>query len=99
MVAFALGLGGEAKSSVAVAVGDRVKVTESLKVYHVPKVKELDLLGAEGVVKDVLGTWKGIPVSANLPYKVQFILPRGDTTVKFIAHLQDGEFEIIAPES
>lgn len=75
--------------------GTKIKVSTSVKVYHIPKVPEFDLNGQEGVLKDVLGTWKGVPVSANLPYKVQFDLTIDGQPAKFFAHLKDGEFEVL----
>lgn len=91
----AIGLGGPPKSDLKVEIGDKIRVTAPLKVYHVPKVKEFDLEGKEGILKDILGTWKGIPVSANLPYKVQFFTQVNEKEVKFFTHLQEGEFEVV----
>uniref|UniRef100_A0A7N0UH77 Ferredoxin thioredoxin reductase alpha chain domain-containing protein n=1 Tax=Kalanchoe fedtschenkoi TaxID=63787 RepID=A0A7N0UH77_KALFE len=78
-------------------VGSRVRVKVPLKVYHVPKVAEVDLTGKEGVIKQYVGVWKGKRISANLPYKVEFqaeVPERG--VVKFSAHLREDEFEVIA---
>lgn len=60
-----------------------------------PKKPEFDLAGCEGEIKDVLKNWKGKPLSANLPYKVQFVLDIDGKQVKFFAHLKEGEFEVI----
>ncbi|KAM7274571.1 hypothetical protein ACFE04_016437 [Oxalis oulophora] len=54
-------------------VGKRVKVKVALKVYHVPRVPEVELTGMEGVIKQYVGIWKGGKrISANLPFKVEF---------------------------
>lgn len=77
-------------------IGSRVRVKVPLKVYHVPKVPEVDLLGLEGEIKQYVGIWKEKRISANLPYRVEFVadLPgRGNT--KFFAHLKEDEFEYI----
>ncbi|KAF3785854.1 Ferredoxin-thioredoxin reductase variable chain [Nymphaea thermarum] len=76
-------------------IGARVRVTVPLKVYHVPKVAELDLNGMEGEIKDNVSIWKGKHISANLPYKVQFAAQVGDRSIKFFAHLREDEFEYI----
>eukprot|EP00250_Pteridium_aquilinum_P022594 c25436_g1_i1 orf=165-662(+) len=76
-------------------VGSRIRVSKSLKVFHVPKHPEFDLEGCEGELKDVLTSWKGKPISANLPYKVQFVLDLEGKQVKFFAHLKEDEFEVI----
>ncbi|MQL41583.1 ferredoxin--nitrite reductase [Escherichia coli] len=77
-------------------MGARVRVKVPLKVYHVPKVPEVDLTGMEGQIKQYVGVWRGKRISANLPYKVEFltdIQPRGP--VKFFAHLKEDEFEYV----
>ncbi|PON36537.1 Lipoyl synthase [Parasponia andersonii] len=82
--------GGEAK------IGARVRVKVPLKVYHVPKVPELDLLGKEGQIKQYVGLWKGKRISANLPYKVEFFTEvEGRGSVKFFSHLREDEFEYV----
>ncbi|KAG9456931.1 hypothetical protein H6P81_001439 [Aristolochia fimbriata] len=79
-------------------VGARVRVKVPLKVYHVPKVPEMDLEGMEGVIKQYVVEWKGKRISANLPFKVEF---RADGVegrpgpIKFFAHLRDDEFEYL----
>ncbi|KAL2330251.1 hypothetical protein Fmac_017832 [Flemingia macrophylla] len=40
-------------------IGARVKVKVPLKVYHVPKIAEVDLTGMEGEIKQYVGLWKG----------------------------------------
>lgn len=80
-------------------VGARVRVKAPLKVYHVPKVPELNLDGLEGTVKQYVGIWKGKRISANLPFKVEFVLPDGvegrPGPFKFFAHLREDEFEYL----
>ncbi|XP_017232469.1 ferredoxin-thioredoxin reductase subunit A2, chloroplastic [Daucus carota subsp. sativus] len=79
-------------------VGARVKVKVPLKVYHVPKVSEFDLNGLEGEIKQFVGVWKGKRISANLPFKVQFVVEKiegRDGPVKFFAHLKEDEFEYL----
>ncbi|XP_052191762.1 ferredoxin-thioredoxin reductase, variable chain-like [Diospyros lotus] len=77
-------------------IGARVRVKVPLKVYHVPKVPEMDLCGMEGVLKHYVGVWKGKRISANLPYKVQFITEvEGRGPVKFFAHIKEDEFEYL----
>jgi hypothetical protein len=71
-------------------VGDRVRVINSVVVYHYPKSRNqpFDLKGMEGEVKDIVTNWHGRPVSANLPIVVQF-------EKNFKAHFRDGEVEVI----
>jgi len=81
-------------------IGARVRVKVPLKVYHVPKVPEVDLTGREGQIKQNVTFWKDNKrISANLPYKVEFVAediqgPRGP--LKFVAHLKDDEFEFLS---
>ncbi len=71
-------------------IGDRVRVCESVIVYHHPQHKKeaFDLKGMEGEVIEIITEWQGRPVSANLPYLVQF-------DKKFKAHFRDPELEVI----
>jgi hypothetical protein len=71
-------------------VGDRVRVKESVVVYHHPehKGKAVDIQGTEGEVAAIVTQWNGRPVSANFPILVQF-------SKKFKAHLRDFELETI----
>lgn len=86
----------ETDEAAAARIGARVRVTVPLKVYHVAKLPEVDINGMEGVVKDYVRVWKGKRVSANLPYKVEFVVPvEGRPPVKFLAHLREEEFEYI----
>ncbi|GAB2275356.1 hypothetical protein Dimus_010116 [Dionaea muscipula] len=77
-------------------VGARVRVTAPLKVYHVPRVPEVELTGMVGAIKQFVGLWKGKHISANLPFKVEFQIDvEGRGSVKFSAHLKEDEFEFI----
>ncbi|CAH8308872.1 unnamed protein product [Eruca vesicaria subsp. sativa] len=77
-------------------IGARVRVTAPLKVYHVVRVPEVELLGMEGLIKDYVVLWKGKRISANLPFKVQFVKEiEGRGPVKFFTHLKEDEFELI----
>nr|WP_217651782.1 ferredoxin-thioredoxin reductase variable chain [Hydrococcus rivularis] len=71
-------------------VGDRVRVTKSVVVYHYPKSKNqpLDLKGMEGEIIDIVTNWQGRPVSANLPIVVKF-------EKNFKAHFREDEVEVI----
>ncbi|MFW6264207.1 MAG: ferredoxin-thioredoxin reductase variable chain [Cyanobacteriota bacterium] len=71
-------------------VGDRVRVIESVIVYHRPgqKKEPVELKGMQGEVIAVVTEWQGRPVSANLPIQVQF-------DKKFKAHLRENELEVI----
>lgn len=80
-------------------LGAKVRVAVPLKVYHVPKLPEYDLTGKTGVLKQYVGVHKGKKISANLPYKVEFLADdvpgRDGKPVKFSAHLRDDEFEFL----
>lgn len=71
-------------------VGDRVRVKESVVVYHHPEHRNqpFDVKGLEGEIAAIIENWKGRPVSANLPFEVKF-------DKKFKAHFQKGELELI----
>ena len=71
-------------------VGDRVRVKESVVVYHHPEHRSeaFDIKALEGEVINIATEWKGRPVSANLPIQVKF-------TKKFKAHLRISELEKI----
>ncbi|KAL4186037.1 hypothetical protein AMTRI_Chr09g12240 [Amborella trichopoda] len=85
-------------------IGAKVRVKVPVKVYHVPKIPDLDLLGMEGEITDYVALWKGNRISANLPYKVQFALSPSQQQeqggiskpIKFFAHLREDEFDCIA---
>jgi WD repeat-containing protein 35 len=92
----AVELGGSRSSEgeKKVEAGTKIKVKGSLKVYHVPKNPELDIDGLEGEVKEVVTTFKGKPVSATFPYKVQLVT-KGEESRKFFVHLKDDEFVVL----
>jgi Ferredoxin thioredoxin reductase variable alpha chain len=69
--------------------GQRVKVTTPVKIFHAPKAPKegIQLEGLEGtVVKDVTH-FKGKILSANFPYKVEFVLDINGAKSKFQTHL------------
>lgn len=70
-------------------VGSRVRVAQSVVVYHHPQHRNqpFDLQGQEGEVVDVVKEWHGKPISANFPFLIKF-------EGKFKAHLQAHELEI-----
>lgn len=71
-------------------VGDHVRVTKSVIVYHHPahKKEPFDIKGLEGEVINIVTEWQGRPVSANLPVQVKF-------DKKFRAHFREDEVEVI----
>lgn len=71
-------------------IGDRIKVKESVIVYHHPQHKKeaFDLKGMEGELINIITEWQGRPISANFPYLVKF-------DKKFKAHFRDHEIEVI----
>ena len=71
-------------------IGDRVRVAQSVIVYHHPEHKKesLDIKGMEGEIVAVITNWEGRPVSANLPIFVKF-------DKKFKAHFREDELEVI----
>jgi hypothetical protein len=71
-------------------VGDRVRVVDSVVVYHHPEHKKepFDVKGLEGTVTAIVTEWHGRPVSANLPVLVEF-------SKKFKAHFRDFELETL----
>ncbi|KAK4379713.1 hypothetical protein RND71_001575 [Anisodus tanguticus] len=88
----------EAIGKVGSRVRVRVRVRVPLKVYHVPKVQELDLNDKIGTLKQHVEIHKGKQISANLPYKVEFVvddLEGRNGPVKFSAHLKEDEFEFL----
>lgn len=76
--------------NVVMKVGDRVRVKDSVVVYHHPEHRNqpFDIKGIEGDVFGIATQWQGRPVSANLPIVVQF-------SKKFKAHLRENELEIL----
>lgn len=72
-------------------VGDRIRVKESIIVYHHPEHRSepFDIKGLEGEIVSFVNEWHGRPVSANLPVQVQF-------SKKFKAHLRENEVEVLS---
>ena len=72
-------------------VGDRVRVKESVLVYHHPehRGKPFDAKGLEGEIQAFVNEWQGRPVSANLPLMVKF-------DKKFKAHFRNDELELLS---
>jgi hypothetical protein len=71
-------------------IGDRVRVKESVIVYHHPKHRNepYDIKGQEGEVAAIVSEWRGKPISANFPVQVKF-------EGRFKAHLREDELELI----
>lgn len=71
-------------------VGDRVRVKESVVVYHHPEHRgqAFEIKGTEGEISAIVTQWNDRPVSANFPLLVQF-------SKKFKAHLREDELEVI----
>jgi len=71
-------------------VGSRVRVKESVIVYHHPEHRgqPFDLKGLEGEVFAIVTEWQGRPVSANFPLQVKF-------DKKFKAHFRENELELV----
>jgi hypothetical protein len=67
-------------------VGDRIRVSQSVVVYHHPqnKQKPLDIKGMEGEIIKIIDS----SISANLPIVVKF-------EPKFNAHFREDELEVI----
>lgn len=74
-------------------VGDRIKVQESVLVYHHPEHKKeaFDIKGMEGELIEIVTQWQGRPVSANFPYLVKF-------DKKFKAHFREDEITVVNSE-
>lgn len=70
-------------------VGDRVRIKESVVVYHHPNHRNqpFDIKGQEGEVVALVNEWEGKPISANFPVLVKF-------DKKFKAHLRENELEL-----
>ncbi|NJO41569.1 MAG: ferredoxin--nitrite reductase [Cyanobacteria bacterium CRU_2_1] len=71
-------------------VGDRVRVKESVIVYHHPthRNEPFDIKGQEGEVIGFANEWQGKAISANFPIVVKF-------ENKFKAHLRENEVEAL----
>lgn len=71
-------------------VGDRVRVSASVVVYHHPEHRgeAFDIKGEEGEIIGIVSEWKGKPISANFPVLVKF-------SKRFRAHLREDEVETV----
>jgi hypothetical protein len=71
-------------------IGDRIRVKQSVIVYHHPQHKgqPFDIKGLEGEIVAIIHEWQGRPVSANLPVQVKF-------DKKFKAHFRENEVELV----
>lgn len=80
----------ERNTSKAMEVGKRIRVKNSVVIYHHPEHRNqgFDLNGQEGEVVAIVNSWHGRPVSANFPYLVQF-------GPKLKVHLADYEIEAV----
>ena len=83
--------GEETLGSKVMKAGDRIRIKESVIVYHHPEHRSqpFDIKGLEGEVISVVTEWQGRPVSANLPIYVKF-------SKKFKAHLRENELELVS---
>ncbi|WP_019502960.1 ferredoxin-thioredoxin reductase variable chain [Pseudanabaena sp. PCC 6802] len=74
-------------------VGDRVRVVESVVVYHHPdRAKQaFDLKGSEGEIVEILSDWHGRPISPNYPILIEF----QGSKKRFKTHLSDRELEVV----
>jgi hypothetical protein len=74
-------------------VGDRVRVVESVVVYHHPdRAKQaFDIKGIEGEIVEILSDWHGRPISPNYPILIEF----QGSKKRFKTHLSDREIEVI----
>jgi Ferredoxin thioredoxin reductase variable alpha chain len=75
-------------------VGDRVRVIESVIVYHHPEHRNqpFDLKGCDGEISKILQDWQGRPISPNMPIYVKF----RQFTKPLTAHFRAEELESIA---
>lgn len=74
-------------------VGQRVRVSEHVIMYHKPGMKnqEVDIHGMEGVIIADASLYDGEEIiSATAPYIVKF-----DENPKFKAHLTEEELQVI----
>lgn len=70
-------------------IGDRIRIIESIIVYHHPEHRQeaFDLKGMEGEIINIISDWEGRPLSANLPLLVKI-------SEKFKVHVCDNEVEV-----
>ena len=67
-----------------IEAGEKIRVTADVTVYHVPKKPNYALKGKEGTILEVVTFFKGKQISANLPYKCQFLEQQEDGKEKKI---------------
>lgn len=80
--------GDEGELASDIEAGAKVRVTTDVTIFHVPKTPEYQLKDKEGTVLEIVTFFKGKQISANLPYKCQFIESLEDGKErKIIAHL------------
>jgi hypothetical protein len=72
-------------------IGDRVRIIESVIVYHHPEHRgqPLDIKDREGEIVSFANEWQGKAISANFPLVVKF-------DKKFRAHLRADEIEVLS---
>jgi hypothetical protein len=77
-----------------IEVGSRVRVKESVIVYHHPEHRNqpFDMKGSEGDVLNVIEELDGKPISANLPVQVLFLVGKK----KLRAHFRPDEVEAVS---
>ena len=77
-------------------VGDKVKVTSPITMYHVPKNKQgIALEGMTGEVVEDVTTYKGQELSATQPFVVAFEIPNeGGKPTKFKGHFEESEIAL-----
>lgn len=77
--------------STIMKVGDRVRIKESVVVYHNPNHRNqpFELQGMTGEIVDVVREWQGKPISANFPLVIKFDESR------FRAHVRESEVELL----
>jgi hypothetical protein len=70
--------------------GDRVRVSESVKVFTHPEHRgqAFDMQGQEGEITTVLDDWKGRPISPTLPVIVAF--------GRYKAHFRADELQLVS---
>lgn len=79
--------------SMALEVGQKVRVCKSVIMYHYPgkRNEPMDVQGLEGVITKDVSHRDGVEVSATCPYVVSF----DETPKKFIAHFEESELEVL----
>ncbi len=76
-------------------IGDRVRVSAPVTVYHHPlhKGQPFNLEGQEGEIAAAIADKQGRPISPNYPWVVRFA---GEKT--FTAHLGEHELVLLNPQ-